>query len=88
MLPIASVLDCHEQVARVVFQRGDVTEGIGVAFRQIEVLRRIGRKAGDAGADPVLACELSGRSGCKARNESRAAEVATDRQGREAWRGR
>ena len=50
-----------EQVARVVFQRGDVAEGIGVALRQIEVLRRIGREAGDAGADPVLAGQLGGR---------------------------
>ncbi len=45
---------CYEQVTRVVFQGGDVAEGVGVAFRQVEVLRRIRRKAGDARADPVL----------------------------------
>ena len=60
----------HEQVARVVFQRGDVAEGVGVAFRQIEVLRRVRCKAGDAGADPVLAGKLGGRKRCKARSES------------------
>ena len=76
VLPSASVLDCDEQVARVVFQRGDVAEGIGVALRQIEVLRRIGGKAGDAGADPVLAGQF-GRRGSE-RASVCAAEVAAD----------
>ena len=86
VLPSASVLDCDEQVARVVFQRGDVAEGVGVALRQIEVLRRIRRKAGDAGADPVLAGQLGGRQGAKRASEICAAEVAADAGVVEHWR--
>ena len=65
----------HKQVVRVVCQRGEVVEGVGVTFRQVEMLRGIRRKAGDAGADPVLARQFGRRYPGKTRGEFRAAEV-------------
>src|SRR4051794_14933622 len=64
-------------VFAIVFERGDVAERVGVTFWQIEVLRGIRRKAGNAGANPVLARQIGSRQALKPCDEVCAAEVTT-----------
>src|SRR5215213_3339839 len=57
----------EEVVFAVIGQRGDVVKGVGISFRQVELLRGARRKARDAGTHPVLTrglrAELVGRIG-------------------------
>ena len=65
-----------EQIACVIVECRGLAERIGVALRQVEMLARVRREAGNARADPILAVTV-GRG--KADRKRRAAQIAAVR---------